>query len=159
MIKKSMSTIFFVLVVTLGLMGQAPNQASGKGSVYGKSLTLKTVTPLAEVIEKIEKYDGKEVLLEGTISNVCQETGCWLMLSNGKHSMRVTFENYGFFVPKDSSNKKVAVQGIVKRATLTEAKAKHYAAEDKNPTQKPEDIKGPQKVITMVATGVRIYAE
>src|SRR5262249_23077067 len=126
-------------------------------SAYGKPITLKKATSVTEVVEQIDKYDNKEVLVEGSIRDVCQNKGCWLIVSDGKKSMRVTFENYGFFVPKDSQSKKVALQGVFKRATLSEAKARHYNSEEKTPTVTPEDIKGPQNVITMVASGVKIY--
>ncbi|MBK6732010.1 MAG: DUF4920 domain-containing protein [Bacteroidetes bacterium] len=44
-------------------------------------------------------YTGK---VKGTVTSVCQNKGCWMKLDLGNgESMRVTFKDYGFFVPKE----------------------------------------------------------
>ena len=98
---------------------------------------------------------GKEVLIAGEIIDVCQKKGCWLVVSDGTSQMRVTFKDYGFFVPIYSSDKKVLIQGVVSEEEIPEDMAKHYAEESKG--EDPDAISGPQKVVTMVATGVVIY--
>lgn len=154
---KTTTTMLLFLSLILGGVAPAAGPDATKEATYGKAITLKKAVSVSDVMENIDRYDSKEVLVEGTIHDVCQNKGCWLIVTDGKQSMRVTFENYSFFVPKDGHNKKVALQGMVKRATLSQAKARHYNSEEKNPTVKPEEIKGSQNVITMVATGVKIY--
>ena len=123
-------------------------------SLYGEDFTSDSkVVPAAEAITN-ESLHNKEVVVEGTISDVCTKKGCWLVLSDGDQKMRITFKDYGFFVPKDSFNRRAIVRGTISTETIDEETARHYASESEG--EDPDKIDGPQKVITMVATGVKI---
>jgi hypothetical protein len=78
---------------------------------FGKPLAGLQAVPLADVLAKPE--NGRVVRLEGTIERVCQNKGCWLEFKQEARSVHVTFENYGFFVPKDSIGKPVVLEGKV----------------------------------------------
>ena len=71
--------------------------------------------------------------------------------------MRVTFKDYSFFVPKDCDGKTVRLQGVVSVEEIPEDLAKHYADESKG--ESADDISGPQRVVTMTATGVEIESQ
>jgi len=78
---------------------------------------------LSVVSENEENYK-----VQGTIEEVCQMKGCWMTLKNDKgENVRVTFKDYGFFVPKDISGREVIVEGVAKRDKLDEEVARHYA--------------------------------
>ncbi len=94
------------------------------------------------------------ITLHGTILDVCRKKGCWMILTDGTTQMRITFKDYGFFVPTDCSGKVAMVQGVVSIEEIPEDLAKHYAEESE--TEDPEAITGPQRVVTMVADGVQI---
>ena len=79
--------------------------------VFGKPLQGLKPVLLQDVLAKPEA--GRVVRLEGTIEKVCQNKGCWLELKQRAASVHVTFENYGFFVPKDSIGKPVVLEGKV----------------------------------------------
>jgi hypothetical protein len=98
---------------------------------------------------------GKPVLISGTISDVCQNKGCWLVVTDGDQKMRVTFKDYAFFVPKDAGGRKVLLEGIVKQKTISEGTARHYASEGKE-EKKVGEIHGPQNEVTMEASAVTI---
>ena len=104
---------------TLSLLALAAtvSLASAETRTLGKPLAGLTPVALSDVLAKPE--DGRPVRLEGTIEKVCQNKGCWLELKQQASSVHVTFENYGFFVPKDSMGKPVALEGrvIVKQPT------------------------------------------
>ena len=91
---------------------------------------------------------------EGVVSAVCQEKGCWMVLKSGDQSVRVTFKNYGFFVPIDSAGATAVMEGVFSVKTIPEAKAKHYAGE--TPDGKPDAIRGDQKELSLVASGVEL---
>jgi len=97
----------------------------------------------------------REVRVEGTITDVCRSKGCWLMLSDGKESMRVSVKKCGeVAVPVSSIGKRVAAYGTVERKTISEATAKHYAEESGGD---PGKIVGDQVVIAMTAQGIEIF--
>ena len=122
---------------------------------FGEPFTDAKAVVLKDVIADVDKYSGKAVKVEGKVEGVCQERGCWLVVRDGKSEMRVTFKDYSFFVPKDSAGKRVTLEGLVVKKTISEDHAKHYAEESGGKVD-PSTIKGPQDVITMVATGVSI---
>jgi len=122
---------------------------------FGKPLSIKKTLNLKDALQQPAQYQNQRVLLEGKISDVCQMKGCWLILSDGERSIRIKFEGYSFFVPKDSWGKKVRAEGRLIQETLSEDMARHYAAEQLTKSD-PSAIKGPQRVVTFEAAGVAI---
>lgn len=147
-------------MLSVSTFGQETQKAKeGKGTTawktYGAELTQKEITPLAKVLKNIEKYRDKVMLVEGTITEVCQNKGCWMMVDDKGTQVRVEFNNYGFFVPWDSEGKKVRLQGTVRRKKISEKMAEHMAAEMKKP---PVEMgkKGEQEITVFIASGVAI---
>jgi hypothetical protein len=137
---------------------QAARQATAAGTlkpgavlVRGEPLP-KNQAPqtLSAVLAKPE--DGKKVLVEGVVRRACSQMGCWMELAppEGGPGMRVTFKDYGFFVPTDSAGAKARVQGTVKVAQLSEAQAEHLRAEGGSMSA------GAQREVRLVATGVEL---
>ena len=104
-----------ILLLTAGTCAFAA--IAGAAQTFGKPLQGLKPVALKDVLAKPE--DGQVVRIEGTIDKVCRNKGCWLELKQEASSVHVTFENYGFFVPKDSMGKPVALEGrvIVKQPT------------------------------------------
>jgi hypothetical protein len=76
----------------------------------------------------LNESDTVKMKLKGVVSEVCQAKGCWMTLeTTAGVPLRVTFKDYGFFVPKDISGKEVIVEGMVSKSVLSEKMAKHYA--------------------------------
>jgi hypothetical protein len=94
---------------------------------FGKPLQGLKPALLEDVLAKPEA--GQLVRLEGTIDKVCQNKGCWLELKQQASSVHVTFENYGFFVPKDSMGKPVVLEGRVVVKQPTPEDVAHLKAE------------------------------
>lgn len=103
-----MTRSFFLAAAAAALATAA---AADAPQTFGKPLAGLKPVALAEVLAKPE--NGRAVRLEGTIERVCQNKGCWLEFKQEAKSVHVTFENYGFFVPKDSIGKPVVLEGKV----------------------------------------------
>ena len=98
------------------------------------------------------EIEPKPFKVSGVIEEVCQMKGCWMTLRNESGStIRVTFKDYGYFVPKDISGKMVIVQGEAVRETIDEEEARHYA-EDGN----LEYDESMRNSVSIVATGVLV---
>jgi len=106
--------------------------------------------PVATVLSKPQ--DGQVVLVEGVVRRACSQMGCWMELAaaEDKPGMRVTFKDYGFFVPTDSAGAKARVQGTLKVAELSAAQAEHLRAEGGSMAA------GAQREVRLVATGVEL---
>ena len=56
---------------------------------YGKELTLKKVTKVSDIFNNPEKFEGKKVLVEGTIVAVCEHRGCWMEIKGEEPSQKI----------------------------------------------------------------------
>jgi hypothetical protein len=122
----------------------------------GAPLSNATPTPLATVLASPDKYQKDAVLVEGVIENVCEMKGCWMQIAPeaGKPGMRVTFKDYGFFVPTDSKGMKARAEGVVEVKTLTKAQADHLEHEDGAKLTRNAD--GTAREVAFIASGVEL---
>ena len=116
------------------------------------------VVALEDIIKAPEKYENKKVIIEGTVNNVCQKKGCWMevLAKEDLPGVRVTFKDYGFFVPKDCAGYKVRAEGKVKVTTLSKETADHYAEEG---AQLVRNEDGTAREMGFVAYGVELYKQ
>jgi hypothetical protein len=70
--------------------------------------------------------------------------------------VRVTFKDYGFFVPKDMSGRTVIVEGVISEKVLSQDLARHYAEDAGKSQEEIEKIVGDQKEYTMIAETVLV---
>jgi hypothetical protein len=125
------------------------------GIIYGEDISSDLAeVQIADLLAKPDEYNGKNVKIIGNITDVCQSAGCWMILSDGTNTMRIS-TGHKFFFPKDATGKAVS-QGTFKVIEETEEHAKHMNEESKNPSMKTEDIKGPQKTFVVITTGTKI---
>ena len=91
------------------------------------TLTAKDRITLDAVADKAPEMAGKTVQVSGTVKSACLKKGCWMVLAGEKAKARITFKDYGFFVPLDSAGSTAIVEGKVEVKTLSEAERKHLA--------------------------------
>lgn len=125
--------------------------------VRGEKLQGLPKVELATLLKSPADFDGKTVALSGTVRKACEKKGCWMELATTKDAkgpgVRVTFKDYGFFVPLDSAGRTAQVEGTVKVAELSEATAKHYEGEG---AQVPRGKDGKPREVQLVALGVEL---
>jgi len=113
------------------------------------------LVPLAHVLEKPEAFTKNAVVTEGLVEAACTNMGCWMEIApeGGKSGLRVTFKDYGFFVPKDSKGMKARLEGVVEIKTLSKEEADHLASEGAT-LARNED--GTARELSFVANGVEL---
>jgi hypothetical protein len=141
---------------TYELVGEAKSVPGNYGDVV-KEAGVVTPAILLQKVETSGTFTGK---VSGQIKEVCTSKGCWFVmeLPNGS-SMRVTFKDYGFFIPTNSQGFPITIDGI---ATLTETDVKtlrHYAEDQGKSKEEVEAITAPKKEITFEASGALIKAK
>ena len=95
------------------------------------------------------------IVIEAEIQDVCKKKGCWMTVKY-QAPMRVTFKDYGFFMPFDIPGKTVHIKGDAFYEVVDVETLKHFA-EDEGKTQEEIDaITEPQEEMRFVATGVHI---
>ncbi len=108
---------------------------------------------LSELVREAEAYLGDEVTVSTRIAKVCRKKGCFFIAREDDAIARITFQDYGFFIPTDSAGKEVLLNGTFERRQLTGSQAKHYR-EDLGESGRSRTKAGPEYHI--VATAVRI---
>jgi hypothetical protein len=109
-----------------------------RGAAIGDSPTV----ALADVIKNPDKFADKSVIFQGTIAEVCQKKGCWMKVlpMEGETGVRVTFLDYGFFVPKDSKGMLVRAEGTFHTKVWSKEDAeKQPASQPKKDLKKPTE--------------------
>jgi hypothetical protein len=127
---------------------------NGTEAYFGAKITADSAMPIAELTTAMGEQTSLNVKLEAPVEAVCQKKGCWMDLKTADGSMRVTFKDYGFFVPKDATGKTAIVEGVAKVEETSIADLKEYA-KDAGKTQAEIDaIDAPKKELVFEASGV-----
>lgn len=161
---KILNTFCLTAAIAFAGSGFAQNlKADGTPAVpgydsYGAVISPENSMSNAAFTQFIGGKKEADVKLETEIITSCKKKGCWMdvKLSDGS-TMKVTFTDYGFFVPTDGLNGKTAVlQGHASREVVTEAMRRHYAEDAGKSKEECEAIKGDENKLSFVADGVLI---
>ncbi len=125
---------------------------------YGAGVGPGTVTPLARVLAAPTEFADKTVVVEATVRRACTRKGCWMELAETEEAKdqgcRVTFKDYGFFVPTDSAGARARVEGTVLAKQVHASEVAHLEQEGARFATKRPD--GSATEIRIVATGVEL---
>lgn len=137
-----------LLCLTLAFQAQAQEK-------FGKKINEKLAVAAAELPAKMGDKESMNTKVTGTVESVCQAKGCWMKLKmdNGE-TMRVTFKDYGFFVPKDITGKTVVVEGVAQKRTTPVSELRHYAEDAGKSKAEIAQITDPKDELAFVADGV-----
>lgn len=95
---------------------------------FGEQIDEKDAIDVASLANVLNSEDSAVVKLTATVDEVCQMKGCWMTLENQEGDpVRVTFKDYGFFVPKDIAGREIIIEGVARNTILEPDVAKHYA--------------------------------
>ena len=111
----------------------------------------------ADVLKEPQKYAGKSVRIEGVVERVCKKEGCWMEIApeKGEATVRVTFKNHGFFVPKDSNSMRFRAEGEFAVKKLSKEEVEHLVKEDGATIKTNAD--GTADEVSFVADGVELW--
>ena len=89
------------------------------------------------------------------VNEVCQAKGCWMTADLGDgNEVRVTFKDYGFFMPKNISGEEVIVNGKAFVKEMPVEELRHYAEDAGKSKEEIEAITDPERTYSLVADGV-----
>lgn len=154
--------LFFVVAGSLFACTQKPTQEVSAESettyaYFGDTIDTSNPVEVKFVQERISGNDSIAIKLTGTITEVCKMKGCWMNLDmeNGE-KMRVTFKDYGFFVPKDAAGKKVVVEGFAYNDVTSVDMLRHFAEDEGKSAEEVAAITSDKSEITFIAHGVAL---
>ena len=128
------------------------------GNEFGEPVDISTAISLTTLEASMgDKTNWEGLTVVGTVTEVCQKKGCWMMLKkeNGE-TMRVTFKDYGLFMPKDIAGKEVVIRGKAYSDTVTVDVLRHFAEDAGKSQAEIEAITEPEIALAFEADGVVI---
>jgi hypothetical protein len=126
---------------------------------FGAPIRSADASSLANLLEQPDRYAGKTVVVEGHVRRACSRKGCWMELAAAPEATapgcRVTFKDYGFFVPTDSAGSRARIEAAVELARLEPSHVEHLEREGAKFAGKDAD--GSAREVRLVATGVELW--
>ncbi len=121
----SVSALAFVLsVVTI---------RAGADEKLGAGVTLAEATPIADLYATPEKFIGKTVRIDGVVSAVCTEMGCWMALAPAdKPEQTVRFKvdhGVGIVFPIAAKGKQASAEGVFQKIAAGDKEGNEAARE------------------------------
>ncbi|QXU41058.1 DUF4920 domain-containing protein [Pedobacter sp. D749] len=150
--KKIILSLSFCLLTALSFA-----QTTYTGQKFGEEVKPGDVKPAARMEAAMGDKKTVDMKIEGKVVDVCKKKGCWMTLEmpNGD-PMRVTFKDYAFFMPMDIVGKKVVLDGLAKKQTISVETLRHYAEDAKKSPEEIAKITDPRKELAFEAKGVVI---
>lgn len=126
-------------------------------NIFGETISPEGAITVSEMQEAMLGKDSLPMKVKAKVIDVCAKKGCWMKLAvNDSTDMRITFKDYGFFVPKDIAGKEVIIEGVAKREVTSVDDLKHYAEDGGKSPEEIAKITEPEEAITFEAVGVII---
>ncbi len=109
--KAGCAILIIVLLTALPLMAAEKK--------LGQGVSLKTATSVKEILANPDKFLGKDVMIDGEMTSVCQMAGCWVMVkdASSEQPIMVKVQDGVIVFPKDGAGKKIVVQGKVEKVS------------------------------------------
>ncbi|MFN2385870.1 MAG: DUF4920 domain-containing protein [Thermoanaerobaculia bacterium] len=128
---KPLVTVCAILAILAGAAGCATRKAAPR-AVYGSAPAISSAPlPLDRALSG--ENVGRTLAVRGRVAEVCKMKGCWMVLTDDRETVRITFKDYAFFVPRDLAGQTVVAEGVLSRKALTEEEAEHLAGESSAP--------------------------
>jgi len=133
--------------------------AAASSKVFGAPISAGPVLSLADVLASPERFRDQAITVEGHVRSACTRRGCWMEVAQSADpklpGCRVTFKDYGFFVPTDSAGSRAKVQGTLGVNTLPAERVAHLESEGGQFPHKNSD--GSVDELRLVANGVELW--
>lgn len=122
-----------------------------RGAEIGDSPTVK----LSDVLTDPDRFTGKPVVFEAVVGDVCQKKGCWMTVGvdDKIYPVRMTFKDYGFFVPMDAGGMVARAEGEFHIKVWSKEDADHLEGDGAEIVRNAD---GTATEIGFVASGVEL---
>jgi hypothetical protein len=111
---------------------------------FGAGVTLTKATPISDLYASPEKFVGKTVRVDGVVTAVCTEMGCWLAIGatgNPDQAVRFQADHDGKIVfPISLKGQKASAEGVLVKIGAGDNHAKEAAGEHAHSQPKAADF-------------------
>ena len=131
-------------------------EAATPDNVYGASFQEENVVNAMELQTLVQGKDSVQAVVRAEVLESCQAKGCWMDVKlDNDASMKVTFRDYGFFLPvEDLKGRTVVFTGTARREMISVDDQRHYAQDAGKTEAEIAAITAPKEELRFVADGV-----
>ena len=123
---------------------------------FGEAFTLDEVISASTLLADPSPYVDQLVRVEGRVTDVCQRAGCWLVITDETHHMRIRTRDHGFAVDKQGTGSTCQVEGTVVAMPLDPETTEHFASESSEDAVLPENEATAEFTYEIVANAVQL---
>jgi len=120
-------------VMPVVLVAMAFGVGLGAETKFGAGVKLTKATPISELYASPEKFVGKTVRIDGVVTDVCTDMGCWLAIgatNNPDQAVRFQAEHDGKIVfPLSLKGQQASAEGVFVKIGADDHEAKEAARE------------------------------
>ena len=117
-----------ISLVAVGVVASAVGEEK-----YGKGVSLTEITPIQALYETPEDFVGKTIRVDGVITAVCEDMGCWMAIAasaTSEDTVRLKVDdNAGIVFPISAKGKSASAEGVFEMIVATDMEANEAAAE------------------------------
>ncbi|WP_299162181.1 DUF4920 domain-containing protein [uncultured Tenacibaculum sp.] len=161
--------LFIGLFLSLSFIGCKTEEKEKKEEVkevafvsFGKEISAKDAISKDEMAKKFEGMnvgDTLDVKFTSKIGEVCQKKGCWIKVPlDGDKTSFVKFKDYAFFMPMNSAESKVILNGKAFKNEVSVEELQHYAKDAGKSEEEIAKIIKPKVTYSFLADGVLLEA-
>lgn len=131
------------------------------GTVYGTPAAQATALPVAEVLARATELEGQAVRVEGLVTDVCANRGCWIRIADegGPAEIQFKVDDGVMTFPMDAKGRWAVADGTLRRIPLsleaTRERLAHEAEEAGRPFD-PASVSEPLVVVRLDGLGAVI---
>ena len=125
-------------------------------SHYGEAIEPKSPTVSIGSLGGTEK----NVVITGTIREVCAQKGCWMYVTDDTGAeVYVRFKDYAFFVPRNAAGHRAVLHGSTEKRIAGVDELRHQAEDAGKSEEEIARITQPKMIILFHADSVYIHGE
>ncbi len=157
---KNIILLACMTIFTISCKSQIESKSKGEYASFGTKISPGNPISredLAKKYENLKVGDTINVKFSSKINTVCQNKGCWMKvdLADSKETF-VKFKDYAFFMPLDSKNREIIVNGKAFVSEESIEDQKHYAGDAGKSKSEIDKIITTKKTLSFIADGVLI---
>lgn len=156
-----MTTARFVPLLLLAALSACTAEPGPAGTVYGSPAAQAPTLAVADVLARAAELEGQPVRVEGLVTDVCANRGCWIRIADESGPAEIQFkvDDGVMTFPMDAKGRWAVADGRVKRIPLsleaTRERLAHEAEEAGRPFD-PASVTEPLVVVRLDGVGAVI---
>lgn len=132
--------------------------AAPAGTAYGAGVKLTTATSISDILSNPDTFKGKSVRVEGMISDVCAQRGCWMELAGqaAGEKLRFKVDDGEMVFPVETKGKYAVAEGVVAVNELSLQDSRDYAeyqAKEAGRAFDPASVTAPMRIVRLDGVG------